>query len=39
MLKIDEEQRINWYDLFENELIKCNSQELKNKLNLIIDSV
>ncbi|CAD8096079.1 unnamed protein product [Paramecium sonneborni] len=39
MLVIDEEQRINWYDLFENELIKCNSQELKNKLNLIIDSV
>lgn len=39
MLIIDEEQRLNWYDLFDHELIRCNSQELKKKLNLIIDSV
>ncbi|CAK61723.1 unnamed protein product (macronuclear) [Paramecium tetraurelia] len=39
MLIIDEEKRISWYDIFEHQLIKSNSQELKNKLNLIIDSV
>lgn len=39
MLAIKEEDRLTWYDLFEHELIKCNSSEIKDKLNLIIGSV
>lgn len=39
MLIVDEEKRINWYDLFEHTLIKSRSEELRNRLNLIIDSV
>lgn len=39
MLVVDEDKRINWYDIFDHQLIKSNSTELKNKLNLIIDSL
>lgn len=39
MLISDDDKRINWYDLFEHELIKFNSKQLKEKMNLIIDSV
>ena len=39
MLTVDEDKRINWYDLFEHPLIKSNSEEFKNGLNEILKSV
>lgn len=39
MLEVEESNRISWYKLFEEDIIKLNSKCIKDKLHIIVDSV